>query len=263
MRATAILLFCLVAFVGNSFGEEPAEPKTPDDPCEKFETMAGVDMRDPGVLNEYMKCMVKHIAWPEGMTLSSVGIEAEHGANYAFCVVNVEKVLQCSCDEMVLKAAALFGGALADSGHISRLCLTLKHGEERARVFIPLDLARQIGTELQDSVTISIASKRDLIMRCDWGDLDRMIATQAKKQTSPDTEPQAINVAYVPEALKKDPPEPEAPAARPTLVRYILKSGASLYAAEAIEAGDFVALTDDSGRFHRLKKSDIERTVRP
>jgi hypothetical protein len=165
---------------------------------------------------------------------------------------------------MVMKAAALFGGAMADSGHISRLCLTLKYGEDRARVFIPLDLARQIGTELQDSVTISIGCKRDLVMRCDWGDIDRMIAKHGRaEQAAAAGEPMAINVAYVPEALKKEPPEAKPRADRPTLVRYVLKSGAQLFAAEALEAGEYIALTDDSGRFHRLKKTEIERVDRP
>ena len=229
---------------------------------ERISREANVDDR---TLDGYLKCMVKGITWPEGSSLAAVGVETEHGSNYAFCVVNVDNVTQQTCDEMVIKAASLFGGALAENGQMSRLCVTIKHDEERARVFIPLDLARQIGTELIDSVSISIASKRDLVMRCDWNDIDRLVQSVATKQkaAAKAAEPEAMNVVYTPPQAEPAKAQPADADPRPVLVRYFLTDGSHLLAAESMEAGDYYVLTDDGGRFHRLKKTAVQRVVRP
>jgi hypothetical protein len=217
------------------------------------------DMRKADVISAYLNGVVKGVSWPEGVELASAGAVQERGGNCAYCVVNAGGLSPKVCDELVIKAAALFGCALAEKGRLQRLCLTILRGGERARIFIPLDIALKIGTELDTAVTISLALKMELLTRCNLEGVERLLRLERK---TPPSEPAALEASYAPESTPATVPAPGAKP-RPVLVRYYLQDGSVVLAAESVEAGGAIGLTDDSGVFMRVKKSDLLRVVRP
>ena len=236
MRAIIAILTLAGVCALRAADEEPAAP----------------DLSDIKVLNQYLQSEADALRWPSAILKKEAGAQKDNGRVFAYCVMTVESLDRLDAALLVLKAAVIFGNAACANAHLDRACATVKTPRGIGRLFIPVELLGRIGGDIDGGANVSQDLRKELCAKCDWKDLDRLV----------DGEP-AVQPVAQPAAQPAAEAKPKAGAPREMLAEVVLKDGRRIRCAATAETGDAYAISDDTGRFIRLRKADVEGIVWP
>jgi hypothetical protein len=204
------------------------------------------DLSTPKLVTAYVNEEAELLAWPDCIVKKEIGADREKGRLCGYCVLHLKTLDLLDAGALVLKATVLFASAVSENARIDQLCVTMKCGDTTARLFVPIEVLKKIGAELDDNVLVPLELKKELVTSCDWKEIDALIERSAFYQLG----------------TGMRTPAPPMPDKNTMLTRFVLIDGREVFASANLEAGENYVVMDDTGRFVRLRKPDVAMVLK-